>query len=139
MKRKLLLVISKYNHLIIVVADKQENLTGPEGNNLPYIFDPRRLTKLNCHQISFLEETHPKAVVSTGYVKEHKDVKVEVNFPLNIKGIFLLDGNYLDDWEKVVKVKYSDEVILWLGVDYVKLNDGTIVERRFKAIDYTVK
>ena len=41
--------------------------------------------------------------------------------------------------EKLVKVKYSDEVRLCLGVAAVKMMDGRIIGKRCQAIDYTGK
>ena len=48
------------------------------------------------------------------------------------------NGNYSTDREKMVRVKYSDEVRLCLGVAAVEMNGG-ITGKRCQAIDYTGK
>ena len=115
-------------------------LKDPSGNEIPDEFDPRRLTLLSRHQVVFWDETHPKISISTGNIKNFQDLNVEVKFPRDKEGNFCINSNkYTTSTEKIVKVKYQDEVRLCLGVASVKMPNGSIIGKRADIIDYTGK
>ena len=65
---------------------------------------------------------------------------MEVKFPRDKEGNFCINSNkYTTSTEKIVKVKYQDEVRLCLGVASVKMPNGLIIGKRAEIIDYTGK
>ena len=62
-----------------------------------------------------------------------------MKFPRDKQGnLNIINGNYSTNREKMVRVKYSDEVRLCLGVAAVEMNGG-ITGKHCQAIDYTGK
>ena len=75
-----------YPHLLSILLDKR--LKDPSGNDIPDEYDPRKLTLLSRHQVTFWDEIHLKIVISTGRIKLLLGKNVEVKFPWNKEGIF---------------------------------------------------
>ena len=100
------------------------------GNPIPDEHDLCGLILLSRHQVAFLDETHPKVV----------KIFVEVKFSQNKEGNFNLTSyRYAKPLEKIVSVKYDDEIFICLGVTSVKTPRGKIEGRMAESIDYTRK
>ena len=58
----------------------------PSGNQIPHEYNPYKLTLYSWNQVAFWDETHPKAVISTGKIKNLQNKNVEGKFPWNEEG-----------------------------------------------------
>ena len=111
-----------------------------DGIEILECFDPRKLTKFHIAGTVWWDETHPDCKIGTAKNKRDRGIQVQVRFPRNKDGdVDVKNGTYSDKLECKMRVKYSEEIRICLGVAIVELHDGTREGRRCKMIDYTGK
>jgi hypothetical protein len=89
------------------------------------------LPPLSLHKIVFFDECHNKCEIGRTGLTAY-------SFPRDKDGLYSKDGDITDVATKLHE-KYPKEGRFSFGVAAVKLQDGTVEERRTRTFDYSAK